>query len=137
MIVGQEPLVFTYCTSPQMSQMGILLVFVVDVEEYDAVVSHVAARAAVLQPLSLFAALLAPVVDQPVVTPAHVLLQAAMMHAMHPAVGIARIFKQSADHLLYALMSGRIDATDFFHFGGELFGWVIDVYVHFFFSLFN
>src|SRR5512146_398112 len=63
--------------SGQVAQVGLLLVFVVDIEEDHAVVVHLAAGAAVLQLLRLLAALFAPVVDEPVVVPADVFFQPA------------------------------------------------------------
>ncbi len=106
--------------------MGILFVLMIDVDENDAVVGNFTAGAAVFQLSCLFTAMLAPVIDQPVVASSHILFQSTVMDAMHPPVGIAGIFQKPSDHLLYALMAGRVVAADPVQFCGEMLGRMIE-----------
>ena len=70
-------------------------------------------------PMIFFAALPAPVVDDPVVSPAHILLEAAPVHAVHFAVRIARLVKQPVDHFHDAIVAGRITVLHLLKFLAE------------------
>ena len=120
--------------SPQVPQVGILLVFMVDVEEDHAVVGHLAAVAAMLHLPGLLAALFAPVVDEPVVAPTHIFLQSSVVHAVHPAVGIVRVVEQPVDHLLDPFVPARVTTADILQLDGEFFGGVIGESTHFGFN---
>ena len=103
----------------------------VDAEEDYAVVPHLAAETALLfQGLGLLATGFAPVVDEAVVAPAHVLLETATVIAMHPAVGVAGVAKYPADHVQDAGMPRRVAFLDLCQLGGKIRGGEIAVVRH-------
>jgi len=91
------------------------LVFVVDVEEDNAVVIYSGAVAAILG--KAFVGLdtfFTVVIDEAVFAPAHVFFETAVVNADHFAVGFGRIFQNSVDNPTDALIARRVSAFDAF-----------------------
>lgn len=79
----------------------------VDVEEDDAVVGDLVTEVALFGQFPPFLpALFAPVVDEAVVAPADILLEPAMVRAVHPAVGIAGLWRSRSITLRMRLCPG-------------------------------
>lgn len=84
-------------------------VFVIEVEEDNAIIRYdVAIRAIDFKPSILLAALLTPVVDEPVAAPADIFFHAATVVAMHLAVRILRIGQQAVYDFDYSRVSRRV-----------------------------
>ncbi len=87
----------------------LLILLVIQVEEDHAVVGDRLAVVAVLvESAVLLTAQLAPVVNDPVISAAHIFLEAPVVHAGHLAVGLSRLHQQAVDYLADALISCRI-----------------------------
>ena len=90
-------------------------VFVVNVEEDNAVIVDFGAVAAVFGKAFVgFDAFFAVVVDEAVFAPAHVFLEAAVVNTDHFAVGLGRVFQDSADNPTDASVARRVSAFDSF-----------------------
>ena len=66
-----------------------------------------------------FAAQFTPIVNQAIPLPANVFFEPSVIQAVHFAVGIIRINKQSIDHLIYPFISGGISEFYVLHFFGK------------------
>src|SRR6266581_6079790 len=95
----------------------------VDVEkDYAVVLDLVTESALFLQLLPLLATEFAPVVYEAIVAPSDVLLEPAMVHAVHPAVGVGGVIEEAADHAEDARMSRRVVFFDLRHLGSKCGG---------------
>lgn len=107
------------------------LVLMVDVEEDHAVVLDLVAEVALhLHLPPLLAAEFAPVVDEAVVAPADVLLQPAMVLAVHPAVGVGGMIEEAVDHDKDPAMSRRVVFLDLRKLCRKGWGGKIDEHRH-------
>lgn len=92
----------------------------VDVEEDHAVILDLMAEAALLLQLDpLLSAEFAPVIYEAVVAPADVLLEPAMLPAVHPAVGVGRVIEKPVYHAEDAGMTWRVVFLDLRHLGSK------------------
>ena len=92
----------------------------VDVKEDHAVILDLMAEAALLlQLLPFLTAEFAPVIDEAVIAPADVLLEPAMVPAVHPAVSVGRVIEEPVYHVEDAVMTLRVVFLDLRHLGSK------------------
>jgi hypothetical protein len=92
----------------------------IDIKKYYAVVIDLMAESALFFELfTFFAACFAPMVDEAVVAPTNVLFESAMILAVHPAIGVGRVIKESLDDHKDALMPRRVVFLNLRHLGSE------------------
>jgi hypothetical protein len=115
---SEKEAVYSSKPLPALNPVGFVLM--VDIKEDDTVFGNLVTKGALFDQLRLlFAAACAPVVDQAVVAPTDILLEAAMVFAVHPAVGIGGILKETVDDAENARVSRMIVFPDLLHLGGE------------------
>ena len=96
------------------------LVLMVDIEEDHAVILDLMAEAAPYLHLHpLLTAEFAPVIYEAIVAPADVLLEPAMVLAVHPAVGVGGVIKEPVYHTEDAGMTWRVVFLDPRHLGSK------------------
>jgi len=101
---------------------------VVEVEEDDTVVGDLfAIVAGLILPAVFLAAEAAPVIDQPVILAAHILLEPAVVEAVHLAVAVVRLGQQSFDNLDDPGIAGRVAFLDLGQLAAEQLGGLVEI----------